>query len=90
MLFGGWVLRIFMIAAFFFPRDLLGAVRWSLLLLAAIEITSPDVLFALFLVLNCLSAAAERSILPVLVVRTAATNLFLQGILLVANLDSFG
>ena len=44
MLFGGWVLHIFMIAAFFFPRDLLGAVRWSLLLLAAIEITSPELL----------------------------------------------
>ena len=35
MLLGGWVLRIFIIAAFFFPRDLLGAVRWSLLLLDA-------------------------------------------------------
>ena len=37
MLLGGWVLRIFIIAAFFFPRDSLGAARWSLLLLAAIE-----------------------------------------------------
>lgn len=27
-----------------FPRDLLGAVRWSLLLLAAIEITLPEIL----------------------------------------------
>lgn len=44
MLLGGWVLRIFMIAAFFFPRDLLGAVRWSLLLLAVIEITLPEIL----------------------------------------------
>lgn len=43
MLLGGWVLRIFMIAAFFFPRDLLGAIRWSLLL-AAMEITSPQIL----------------------------------------------
>lgn len=42
MLLGGWVLRIFIIAAFFFPRDLLGAVRWSLL--AAIEITLPEIL----------------------------------------------
>lgn len=44
MLLGGWVLRIFIIAAFFFPRDLLGAVRWSLLLLAVIEITLPEIL----------------------------------------------
>ena len=43
MLLGGWVLRIFIIAAFFFPRDLLDAVRWSLLL-AAIEITLPEIL----------------------------------------------
>lgn len=41
MLLGGWVLRIFIIAAFFFPRDLLGAVRW---MLAAIEITLPEIL----------------------------------------------
>ena len=44
MLLGGWVLRIFMIAAFFFPRDLLCAVRWSLLLLAVMEITLPEIL----------------------------------------------
>ena len=44
MLFDGWWLRIFMIAAFFFPRDLLSAVRRSLLLLAAMEITSPEIL----------------------------------------------
>lgn len=44
MLLGGWVLRIFIIAAFFFPQDLLGAVRWSLLLLAVIEITLPEIL----------------------------------------------
>lgn len=44
MLLGGWVLRIFIIAAFFFPRDLLGAVRWSLFLLAALEITLPEIL----------------------------------------------
>ena len=43
MLLGGWVLRIFMIAAFFFPRDLLSSVRWSLLL-AALEIISPEIL----------------------------------------------
>lgn len=43
MLLGGWVLRIFIIAAFFFPRDLLSAVRW-ILLLAALEIISPEIL----------------------------------------------
>lgn len=43
MLLGGWVLRIFIIAAFFFPQDLLSAVRWSLLL-AALEIISPEIL----------------------------------------------
>lgn len=43
MLLGGWVLRIFIIAAFFFPRDLMSAVRWSLLL-AALEIISPEIL----------------------------------------------
>lgn len=42
--FGRMVLRIFIIAAFFFPQDLLGAVRWSLLLLAALEITLPEIL----------------------------------------------
>lgn len=44
MLLGRWGLRVFMIAAFFFPRDLLGAVRWSLLLLAVMEITLPEIL----------------------------------------------
>jgi len=41
MFFRVWALRIFMVTAFFLPRDLIDLAGWFVLLMTALEIASP-------------------------------------------------
>lgn len=43
MLFHAWALRIFMVSAVFFPRDLLEVAEWIVFALAALEVGLPDI-----------------------------------------------